>query len=113
MFGFTKKPAQDAPSWADRLKAGLSRTRDVLLSDVFVRSKIDEALYDALESALLGADCGVEATAELLKSVRGRVRREGATDPARLKVLLRRNCSASSRRLRSRSISSAQNPWSS
>ena len=89
MFGFTKKPSQDTPSWADRLKAGLSRTRDVLLSDVFVRSRIDEALYDALESALLGADCGVEATAELLKSVRGRVRREGATEPARLKVLLR------------------------
>ena len=89
MFGFTKKPAQDGQSWSERLKAGLSRTRDVLLSDVFVRSKIDEALYDELESALLGADCGVEATAELLRALRARVRKEGTTEPARLKVLLR------------------------
>jgi len=89
MFGFTKKPSQETPSWADRLKAGLSRTREVLLSDVFVRSRIDETLYEGLESALLGADCGVEATAELLKSLRARVRKEGTTEPARLKVLLR------------------------
>lgn len=89
MFGFPKKLSQDTQSWGDRLKAGLSRTRDLLLSDVFVRSRIDDALYDELESALLGADCGVEATAELVKSVRARVRREGTTDPARLKILLR------------------------
>ena len=88
MFGFTKKPAQDAPSWTERLRTGLSRTREAI-GGLFVRGSIDEALYDDLESALLGADCGVEATAELLKSVRGRVRKEGATDPARLKVLLR------------------------
>ena len=89
MFGFTKKPSQDNPSWTDRLKTGLSRTRDVLLTDLFVRGKIDEALYVELESALLGADCGVEATAELLRALRARVRKEGATEPARLKVLLR------------------------
>src|SRR4029079_18404858 len=80
---------QDTRSWSDRLKAGLSRTREVLLSDVFVRSRIDEALYEGLESALLGADCGVEATAELLRGLRARVRKEGTTEPAQLKALLR------------------------
>ena len=89
MFGFTKKPSQDTRSWSDRLKAGLSRTREVLLSDVFVRSRIDEALYEGLESALLGADCGVDATAELLRALRARVRKEGTTEPAQLKALLR------------------------
>src|SRR5471030_728269 len=84
MFGFTKKPAQDGQSWTQRLRTGLSRTREAI-GGLFVRGSIDEALYEDLESALLGADCGVEATAELLKSVRSRVRREGATDPARLK----------------------------
>jgi len=88
MFGFTKKPAQDGQSWTERLRTGLSRTREAI-GGLFVRGSIDETLYDDLEAALLGADCGVQATAELLKSVRSRVRREGATDPARLKVLLR------------------------
>lgn len=88
MFGFTKKPSQDSQSWTERLKTGLSRTRDAL-GGLFVRDKIDEALYDELESALLGADCGVEATMELLRSLRGRVRKEGATEAVRLRILLR------------------------
>src|SRR4051812_27468123 len=90
MFGFTKKPPQDtpAPSWSERLKSGLSRTRDAI-GGLFVREKIDEALYDELEAALLGADCGVEASARLLESLRSRVRKEGATEASRVKVLLR------------------------
>jgi fused signal recognition particle receptor len=88
MFGFTGKPAQDGQSWTERLRTGLSRTRDAI-GGLFVRGSIDETLYDELEAALLGADCGVEATADLLKAVRGRVRKEGATDPVRVKILLR------------------------
>jgi fused signal recognition particle receptor len=96
MFGFTKKPAPPSgepvpasvPSWSERLKSGLSRTRDAI-GGLFVGGRIDEALYDELEAALLGADCGIDATARLLEALRGRVRREGATEPARLKVLLR------------------------
>src|SRR6476646_2699271 len=57
-----------ALSWAARLKAGLARTRDVLntpVSELFVRRKVDEALFEELENALLQADCGVPATQEL------------------------------------------------
>ena len=62
-----------ASSWAARLKAGLARTRDVLntpVSELFVRRKIDEALYEELETALLQADCGVAAARELITQLR-------------------------------------------
>ena len=88
MFGFPKKPAQDTPSWTERLKSGLSRTRDAI-GGLFVRGTIDEALYDELESALLRADCGVEATARVLEALRNRVRKEGVTEAAALKALLK------------------------
>ena len=62
-----------ALSWAARLKAGLARTRDVLntpVSELFARRKVDEALYEELESALLQADCGAEAAQALVASLR-------------------------------------------
>jgi fused signal recognition particle receptor len=62
-----------ATSWAARLKAGLARTRDVLntpVSELFTRRKVDEALYEELETALLQADCGVAATQDLMAQIR-------------------------------------------
>ena len=77
-----------APSWAARLKAGLARTRDVLntpVSELFVRRKIDEALYEELETALLQADCGVAATQSLI----GALRKQKLEDGEALKRALR------------------------
>jgi fused signal recognition particle receptor len=77
-----------ATSWAARLKAGLARTRDVLntpVSELFVRRKIDEALYEELESALLQADCGVAAAQELIQQLR----RAKAQDGEQLKAALK------------------------
>jgi fused signal recognition particle receptor len=62
-----------ALSWAARLKAGLARTREVLdtpIGELLARRRVDESLYEALEAALLQADCGVEAAQALLYSVR-------------------------------------------
>jgi fused signal recognition particle receptor len=62
-----------ALSWAARLKAGLARTRDVLstpIAELLARRRIDEALFEDLESALLQADCGVAATQALIGSLR-------------------------------------------
>jgi len=81
-----------ATSWAARLKAGLARTREVLGTDVgtlFGGRKIDEALFDELESALLSADCGVEATAELLADLRLRVKKQRIEDGVALKTALK------------------------
>jgi len=88
MFGLSKKPSEEKQSWTARLKSGLSRTREAL-GGLFSRGRIDEALYEDLESALLTADCGVEATTRLLEALRSRVRKEGATEAAALKALLR------------------------
>jgi len=69
-----------ATSWAARLKAGLARTRDVLntpVSELFTR-KVDEALYEELESTLLQADCGVEAAHALMQEVRKKRPADGA-----------------------------------
>jgi fused signal recognition particle receptor len=62
-----------ALSWAARLKAGLARTREVFntpVSELFTRRKVDESLFEELETALLQADCGVPATQELMASLR-------------------------------------------
>ncbi len=66
-------------SWGERLKAGLSRTRQQFgggLASLFGRRKIDEELLEELESTLLMADCGVEATSHLITALRTRWKRD-------------------------------------
>ncbi|BAL23045.1 signal recognition particle-docking protein FtsY [Azoarcus sp. KH32C] len=66
-------------SWAERLKAGLSRTRQQIgggLANLFGLRKIDEDLLEELETTLLMADCGVEATEHLLTELRRRWKRD-------------------------------------
>ncbi len=100
MFGFLKKdrppelsaatPA-DKPSWKDRLKAGLARTRAALttpLSALFARTKIDDELLEELEATLLMADCGIEATTWLLEQLRAKVKKDKIESPERLRAAL-------------------------
>lgn len=78
-------------SWTQRLKLGLSKTRDVLgkkLLGVFGGGKIDEDLYEELESVLLTSDVGVAATMHLLDNVRDKVTLRGLKDGAELKTAL-------------------------
>jgi fused signal recognition particle receptor len=86
--GPTNSPVTSGPSWAQRLKQGLSKTRGVLntpVSELFSRhAKIDEDLYEELETILLTADVGVEATQHLLDQLRLRVKRDKLSDSAQL-----------------------------
>ncbi|MDR2031518.1 MAG: signal recognition particle-docking protein FtsY [Azoarcus sp.] len=69
----TPTPPPGKRSWAERLKAGLSRTRQQLgggLANLFNRRKIDEALLEELEATLLMADCGVNVTQYLIDELR-------------------------------------------
>ncbi|HEY3538013.1 MAG TPA: signal recognition particle-docking protein FtsY [Trinickia sp.] len=75
-------------SWLSRLKAGLSKT-SAGLTGIFVGTKIDDALYEELETALLMSDAGVEATEYLLGALREKVRAERLTDPQQVKWALR------------------------
>lgn len=74
-------------SWLERLKAGLRKTGSSI-STVFTGTKIDEELYEELETALLMADAGVKATTFLLDDLRRRVKAAKATAPAQVKGLL-------------------------
>jgi fused signal recognition particle receptor len=65
-------------SWLSRLKQGLSRTSTQLAVALGVGAKVDEALYEELETALLQADCGMAATTALLKALRFEVSRAKA-----------------------------------
>jgi fused signal recognition particle receptor len=81
-----------ALSWTARLKAGLSRTREVLntpVSELFVRRRVDESLFEELESALLQADCGVPATQWLIDTLRERARKDKIEDGETLKAALK------------------------
>ncbi|WP_255991989.1 signal recognition particle-docking protein FtsY [Chitinolyticbacter albus] len=85
---------QDKPraSWADRLKAGLAKTRNALgknLASLFGGGQIDEELYEELETVLITADMGVDATHHLLKDVRDRVSLKGLKDATELKGALK------------------------
>lgn len=62
--------------WLARLRQGLSRTGRSIGS-AFVGSKVDESLYEELESALIMADASAPASSALIESLRKRVRREG------------------------------------
>ncbi|WP_414450962.1 signal recognition particle-docking protein FtsY [Burkholderia sp. 22PA0099] len=75
-------------SWIARLRSGLSKTSSNL-TNVFVSTKIDEDLYEELETALLMSDAGVDATEYLLGALRERVKAQRLTDPQQVKTALR------------------------
>ncbi|MRR50973.1 MAG: signal recognition particle-docking protein FtsY [Rhodocyclaceae bacterium] len=85
MFSFLKKnpsekdsgaPAEEKKSsWRERLKSGLTKTRNQL-TGLFGLRKIDDELLEELEATLLMADCGVEATRWLLDQLKARVKRD-------------------------------------
>ncbi len=88
-------PAANQPAkagWAARLKQGLTKSRDHMaksLAGVFGGGKIDEDLYEELETVLLTSDMGIEATEQLMDEVRRRVSLKGLKDGAELRQSLK------------------------
>lgn len=79
-------------SWADRLKQGLAKTRQHLggqLSSLFNGGKIDADTYEDLESILLTADVGINATEHLLTQLKSKVKRDQLDDTLALKAALK------------------------
>jgi fused signal recognition particle receptor len=66
----------------------LSRTGQSI-GGLFMGVKVDDALFDELETALIMADAGVEATEKLLAALRAKVRKERLEDAAQVKAALR------------------------
>ena len=73
--------------WFARLRGGLARTRSQLGS-IFSRNRIDETLYEELETALLASDTGYGTTTWLLDELRERAQRDRINDAATLKTAL-------------------------
>jgi fused signal recognition particle receptor len=73
--------------WLQRLRKGLARTGQGLAS-VFTGARVDAALYEKLESALLMADTGVSATDHLMKQLQQTVKSKGITEAHKVQALL-------------------------
>jgi fused signal recognition particle receptor len=80
--------AQQKVSWLAKLRGGLAKTGKSI-GGIFVGVRVDEELFEELETALIMADTGVEATEQLLTSLRMRVKRERIEDAAEVKQALR------------------------
>jgi fused signal recognition particle receptor len=80
-------------SVADRLKAGLSRTREVLdtpVEDLFrARSSIEAADLDAIEEALIAADLGLASVERAMELVRSSEREIAGGGVGAMRKLLR------------------------
>jgi fused signal recognition particle receptor len=85
-------PGEDRPGFLRRLRARLNRgdsflTRD--LGDLLRGRQIDAAILEELETRLITADVGVEATERILEGLRRRVARRELSDARALIAALR------------------------
>jgi len=91
--GTTSTGGPDQPGFFSRLKRGLGRTSDTLvqgLGNVFLgRKEIDAELLEELESRLLLADVGVDATVDIIDRLTRRVSRKELTEPSALQAALK------------------------
>lgn len=79
---------QARKGWMSRLRSGLSKTSKGLTT-LFVGVKVDEALFEELETALLMADAGVDATEYLLGELRRRIKAQRIETAEGVKTALR------------------------
>ena len=63
----------------NRLKDGLAKTRDQL-GAIFTGRRLDESWFDDVETALLTADVGSQASADLMRDVRQEIKARGLND---------------------------------
>ncbi|GAV31275.1 signal recognition particle receptor FtsY [Coriobacteriaceae bacterium EMTCatB1] len=72
-------------AWFDRLSAGLTRSRDAIqsrLASVAGRSRaLDDGFFEGVEEALIAADVGAAASAELVDALRAAARKQKIQDP--------------------------------
>jgi len=102
MFSFLKKNPSGAPEekpanatstgsgqgWIARLKSGLARTGNQLTGLFGRGGKIDDDLYEELETILITADVGMDATNALLADLRYYVKEHRLSEAAELREAL-------------------------
>lgn len=90
MFSFLKKtpPTPESKSWLARLTDGLARTGGQLSALLVPGGKIDDDLYEELETVLITADVGMDATRRLLADVRRQVKEQNLHEAGQLREAL-------------------------
>ncbi|WP_010630192.1 signal recognition particle-docking protein FtsY [Halomonas sp. KM-1] len=83
-----EKPVAEKQGWFARIRSGLGKTRANLtegIAGLFLGKKqIDDELIEDLETQLLMADVGIEATTEIIDRLTERVSRKELKDPQAL-----------------------------
>ena len=86
-------PEEKKESMFDRLKKGLSKTRDSFtsgLSNLFTRNvKIDDDLYDELEEILISADIGMSSTIEIVDKLREEIKKRSIKESDQIYPVLK------------------------
>ncbi len=76
-----------------KISDGLKKTRDSFMGALtgLVNSftKIDEELFEELEEILIMSDIGVNTAGKICDALRARIKKEGVTDPALIKDMLK------------------------
>jgi fused signal recognition particle receptor len=94
MFSFLKKNPAEKPAeksgggWLTRLKTGLSRTGNQLTDLFGSGGKIDDDLYEELETILITSDVGMDATRALLADLRHHVKEHRLSEASQMKEAL-------------------------
>ncbi|HEY0665919.1 MAG TPA: signal recognition particle-docking protein FtsY [Gallionella sp.] len=94
MLSFLKKnPAESSATpadsgWLARLKTGLSRTGNQLTELFGGGGKIDDDLYEELETILITADVGMDATRALLADLRHHVKEHRLNEASQMREAL-------------------------
>ncbi|WP_147063409.1 signal recognition particle-docking protein FtsY [Terrabacter aerolatus] len=88
----TLERPESARGRLQRLRARLARSNSSIgqgLLALLSRGKLDEQAWEEVEDTLISSDLGVEATMELVDSLRTRVKVDGTTDEATVRAWLR------------------------
>jgi len=79
----------DRQGWMSRLRSGLARTRGNI-AGIFSTTRLDDELYEELETALLTSDAGYEATTAVLEELKTVVRKQRLDTGEQAREALRR-----------------------
>ena len=94
MFSFLKKSSSESAdtkpdiSWLAKLKSGLARTGDQLTGLFSGGGTINDDLYEELETILITADVGMDATRALLVDLRHHVKEHRLSEASQMKEAL-------------------------
>lgn len=79
--------------WFDKLKEGLTKTRNSItdkIEEVFsINKKIDEELFEELEEAMIMSDIGYKTSSDIIDTLRKRVKENKISDSENVKQLLK------------------------